>query len=92
MSRIISRAKPRVHTEAPKRVYTEDISAAAGPRVLPFRPPPIPVTWFARLVNGLAERDQPAVDEARRELRSRGFDVRPIGTPKRKGGPARCHS
>jgi len=52
-------------------------------------PKPIPVTWFARLVNALRERDQADVDEARRELRRLGFNVIPIGTPK-KGGRA-CH-
>jgi hypothetical protein len=45
-----------------------------------------PIHAFTRLVNGLAERDQPAVDKARRELRRRGYDVRMLGTPPRGGG------
>jgi hypothetical protein len=76
-------AKPRVYTGAPKKVHTE-----VTPAVLPLGPQPIPVTWFARLVNALHDRDQAGAKHARRELRSRGYDVRPIGTSKR-GGPAR---
>lgn len=51
--------------------------------------PPVagPIHAFSLLVRALHERDQAAADEARRELRRRGYNVVPIGTPK-KGGRA----
>lgn len=44
-----------------------------------------PVHAFSQLVVALADRDQGRVTEARKELRRRGFDVRPLNTPP-KGG------
>ena len=58
----------------------------ARPRIaIACCPEPIPVTWFARLVNAIRERDQADVDEARKELRRLGYDVVPI-VAKTKGG------
>jgi hypothetical protein len=55
---------------------------------LPFGPQPIPVTWFARLHNALAERDYALARRATRELRTLGYSVVALA-PKVKGGTAR---
>ncbi len=38
-------------------------------------PEPIPVTWFARLHNSLAEKDFDGATRARRELRRLGYSI-----------------
>lgn len=63
-----------------------------GPAVLkltPSAPTVGPIYAFTRLVDALHERDQAAADEARRELRRRGFNVIPIGGIPKKGRAAR---
>lgn len=75
-------AKTRVHGSATK-LRPEDTPAD----VLPCRPEPIPVTWFFRLHNALAERDYALVKQATRELRSLGYSVVAIGPPPKRGGP-----
>ncbi len=63
------------------------------PDALPFDEPDDsagPIHAFTRLVDALHERDQAGADEARRELRRRGFNVIPIGTPKTKKGGRAC--
>ena len=58
-----------------------------GPDTVPVSGRPLassgPIHAMALLVDALAERDSQRVTEARRELRRRGFDVRPLGTPPR---------
>jgi hypothetical protein len=39
---------------------------------------------MSMLVDALAERDFRRADEARRELRRRGFEVKPLGSSPRK--------
>ena len=47
-----------------------------------------PIHAFTRLVDALRERNQAEADEARKELRRRGFNVVPLGSPPKRGGRA----
>jgi hypothetical protein len=78
-------AKPRVHTEASKKLYTEDTPVDVDHGVLPFRPPPIPVATFARMHNARAEGDYALAKRLLGEMRAYGYSIVPIAM-RAKGG------
>jgi hypothetical protein len=61
-----------------------------GPDTVPVAGRPLassgPVHAMALLVDALAERDFRRADNARKELRRRGFEVKPLNTPRKAVG------
>lgn len=78
--------KPRVYTAARRKLHPQYTPADDAPDVLPYRREPIPITWFARLHNARAEGNYSLARRCVRELRTLGYSIVPIGTPKTKGG------